>query len=80
MLPSHPAAEAEASFGDSRLLIEKYIDKPRHIEIQVLADSHGNVIHLNERECSIQRRNQKVCLGPPAVVQGHDIACSSPPV
>ncbi|EDQ91197.1 uncharacterized protein MONBRDRAFT_17922 [Monosiga brevicollis MX1] len=52
--------EAKASFGDDRLLIEKYIDKPRHIEIQVLADSHGNAIYLNERECSIQRRNQKV--------------------
>eukprot|EP01147_Barroeca_monosierra_P010874 gene10874-2949_t len=52
--------EAKASFGDDRLLIEKFIDQPRHIEIQVLADSHGNTIYLNERECSIQRRNQKV--------------------
>ncbi|XP_024153456.1 propionyl-CoA carboxylase alpha chain, mitochondrial isoform X3 [Oryzias melastigma] len=52
--------EAASSFGDDRLLIEKYIDRPRHIEIQVLADKHGNALWLNERECSIQRRNQKV--------------------
>ncbi|KAG5442329.1 Propionyl-CoA carboxylase alpha chain, mitochondrial [Clonorchis sinensis] len=53
-------AEAKASFGDDRMLIEKFIDNPRHIEIQVLCDRHGNAIYLNERECSIQRRNQKV--------------------
>ena len=52
--------EARASFGDDRLFIEKYVTEPRHIEIQVLGDKHGNVIHLNERECSIQRRHQKV--------------------
>jgi len=52
--------EAVASFGDGRILIEKYIQDPRHIEIQVMADSQGNCIYLNERECSIQRRNQKV--------------------
>jgi propionyl-CoA carboxylase alpha chain len=52
--------EAAASFGDDRIFIEKFVTQPRHIEIQVLADSHGNVIYLNERECSIQRRNQKV--------------------
>ncbi|XP_056411655.1 propionyl-CoA carboxylase alpha chain, mitochondrial isoform X2 [Hyla sarda] len=52
--------EAASSFGDDRLLIEKFIDNPRHIEIQVLADNHGNALWLNERECSIQRRNQKV--------------------
>ena len=52
--------EAKASFGDDRLFIEKYITEPRHIEIQVLGDKHGNVIHLGERECSIQRRHQKV--------------------
>jgi propionyl-CoA carboxylase alpha chain len=52
--------EARASFGDDRFFIEKYITEPRHIEIQVLGDKHGNVIHLNERECSIQRRHQKV--------------------
>src|SRR6476660_3553602 len=53
-------SEARTSFGDDRLLIEKYIVDARHIEVQVLGDRHGNVIHLGERECSIQRRNQKV--------------------
>ncbi|MEE8633507.1 MAG: acetyl-CoA carboxylase biotin carboxylase subunit, partial [Methyloceanibacter sp.] len=53
-------SEAKSSFGDDRIFIEKYIEEPRHIEIQVLGDKHGNVIHLGERECSIQRRNQKV--------------------
>ena len=53
-------SEAKSSFGDDRLLIEKFIENPRHIEIQVLGDKHGNVIYLGERECSIQRRNQKV--------------------
>ncbi len=52
--------EAAASFGDDRIFIEKFVAQPRHIEIQVLADTHGNLIYLNERECSIQRRNQKV--------------------
>ncbi len=53
-------SEAKSSFGDDRVFIEKYIENPRHIEIQVLGDKHGNVIHLGERECSIQRRNQKI--------------------
>ncbi len=53
-------AEAKASFGDDRIFIEKFITSPRHIEIQVLGDKHGHVVHLFERECSIQRRNQKV--------------------
>ena len=52
--------EAQASFGDNRIFIEKFIVSPRHIEIQVLADQQGNIVHLGERECSIQRRNQKV--------------------
>ncbi|MBO9580018.1 MAG: acetyl/propionyl/methylcrotonyl-CoA carboxylase subunit alpha [Sphingobium sp.] len=52
--------EARASFGDDRILIEKFIEAPRHIEIQVLGDQHGNIVHLGERECSIQRRHQKV--------------------
>jgi propionyl-CoA carboxylase alpha chain len=52
--------EAASSFGDDRIFIEKFVTQPRHIEIQVLADSHGNAIYLGERECSIQRRNQKV--------------------
>ena len=53
-------SEARSSFGDERVFIEKFIEQPRHIEIQVLGDAHGNVIHLGERECSIQRRHQKV--------------------
>jgi len=52
--------EARSSFGDDRVFIEKFIEEPRHIEIQVLADKHGNTLHLGERECSIQRRHQKV--------------------
>ncbi|OQV20719.1 Propionyl-CoA carboxylase alpha chain, mitochondrial [Hypsibius exemplaris] len=52
--------EAKSSFADDRMLIEKYIEEPRHIEIQLLGDKHGNAVYLNERECSIQRRNQKV--------------------
>ncbi|HEY1414779.1 MAG TPA: acetyl/propionyl/methylcrotonyl-CoA carboxylase subunit alpha [Caulobacteraceae bacterium] len=53
-------AEAKGAFGDDRIFIEKFIENPRHIEIQVLGDKHGHVVHLFERECSIQRRNQKV--------------------
>ena len=52
--------EARNSFGDDRIFIEKFVEQPRHIEIQILGDSHGNVLYLNERECSIQRRHQKV--------------------
>ena len=52
--------EAKASFGDDRVFIEKYVEEPRHIEIQVLGDAHGSIVYLNERECSIQRRHQKV--------------------
>jgi propionyl-CoA carboxylase alpha chain len=53
-------SEAKSSFGDDRVFIERFIEHPRHIEIQVLADAHGNTVHLGERECSIQRRHQKV--------------------
>jgi acetyl-CoA carboxylase biotin carboxylase subunit len=59
-------SEAASSFGDSRLYVEKFIERPRHVEIQILADSYGRVIHLYDRECSIQRRHQKVIEESPA--------------
>ena len=67
------ASEARASFGDERVYIEKYFESPRHIEIQVLADSRGNTVHLGERECSIQRRHQKVVEESPSVVVDDDM-------
>ncbi|XP_050302612.1 propionyl-CoA carboxylase alpha chain, mitochondrial-like isoform X2 [Anthonomus grandis grandis] len=59
--------EARSSFGDTRMLVEKFIENPRHIEIQILGDKFGNIVYLNERECSIQRRNQKVIEEAPSV-------------
>jgi acetyl-CoA/propionyl-CoA carboxylase biotin carboxyl carrier protein len=64
--------EARASFGDDTLLVERWIDRPRHIEIQVLADGHGNVVHLGERECSLQRRHQKIIEEAPSVLLDED--------
>jgi propionyl-CoA carboxylase alpha chain len=61
-------SEAESAFGDGAVFIEKYVSSPRHIEIQILADTHGNVVHLFERECSIQRRHQKVVEEAPSVI------------
>ena len=60
--------EAKTAFGDDTMYMEKFIEEPRHIEFQILADEHGNVIHLGERDCSIQRRNQKVIEEAPGPV------------
>ena len=68
--------EAESAFGDPRVLIEKYIEAPRHIEFQVFGDASGQVIHLNERDCSLQRRHQKVIEEAPA--PGHDARSCAP--
>ena len=66
-------AEAAAAFGDSSLYLEKAVERPRHIEIQIFADTHGNVVHLGERECSIQRRHQKVIEECPSPINDPDL-------
>ena len=65
--------EAEAAFGNPGLYMEKFIDRPRHVEVQVLADRHGNVVHVGERDCSIQRRHQKLLEEAPSVAINADL-------
>ena len=70
---SSAQAEAQASFNDSRVYLEKFIEEPRHIEIQIISDAHGNTVSLGERECSIQRRNQKIIEEAPSVAVNEEL-------
>ena len=78
LIPSFETAKAEAktAFGDDSMYIEKFVEKPRHIEIQILADGYGNTIYLGERDCSIQRRNQKVMEEAPGPTISEELRAS----
>ena len=67
-------SEAKSAFGSDEMYVEKYIDKPKHIEVQILGDMHGNVVHLYERDCSIQRRHQKVVEIAPSISLGEELS------
>lgn len=75
MFNAYLAAESEAisAFGDGTIYMEKFIDKPKHIEVQILADKYGNVLHVGERDCSLQRRHQKLIEESPAPTLQADI-------
>jgi hypothetical protein len=73
-LPLAARAEAEKAFKDSTVYLEKYIEKPRHVEIQIIGDQHGNLVHLGERDCSLQRRHQKLVEESPCPVLDEDCA------
>jgi len=70
--------EATAAFGDGRVFLERLVDRPRHIEVQILADEHGHRIHLGERECSLQRRHQKVVEEAPSAAVDEELRKRSP--
>ena len=66
-------SEAKAAFGNDEVYVEKFVEKPKHIEVQILADEEGNVVHLYERDCSVQRRHQKVVEIAPSVSLSDDL-------